>query len=182
MKKILVILLTILVLTGCHSPEVIRFEDDYPSMKGTEHVYIKTDYSTALNVLLNGTGVVLLGFDTRKYACPYCQEIVPILNEVALEEEWMSIYYLDIYDMRMNNTTEYRLLLGYLDSQTGSILEKSGVKTLVVPDVYFVKDGVILSHHIATLTDDENHFILGLDETEINALKDIYRAGFQALK
>jgi hypothetical protein len=82
----------------------------------------------------------------------------------------------------MNNTTEYRLLLGYLDSQTGSILEKSGVKTLIVPDVYFVKDGVILSHHIATLTDDESHFILGLDETQKNALKDIYRAGFQALK
>lgn len=182
MKKMLGLFLISILLVGCRVSTLATFEDDYPSMSNQEHVYQKANYSTALNVLLNETGVVLLAFDTKKYSCPYCQEVVPLLNEVALEEEWDVIYYLDIYDMRMQNTAEYRLLLGYLDSQTGSILEKEGVKTLIVPDVYFVKDGVIKAHHIATLTNDENRFILGLDELQQQTLQDLYRSYFELLK
>ncbi|MFA6627685.1 MAG: hypothetical protein WCQ80_01980 [Bacilli bacterium] len=182
MKKLIAIVLFALVLGGCHRLEVIQFEDDYPSMKGQEHVYIKTDYTTALNIILNDTGVVLFAFDTKKYACPYCQEVVPLLNEVALEEGWEAIYYFDIYEMRINNTTEYRLLMGYLDSQTNSLLEKDGVKTLIVPDVYFVKEGKIVAHHIATLYNEDNRFVLGMDSVQIHTLKDLYRSYFQALK
>ena len=137
MKKIIIFCLLALALVGCSIPQTAKFEDDYPSMKDIKHVYLKTDYTTALNVILNETGVVILAFDTKKYTCPFCLEVVPILNEIALEEEWDVIYYLDIYNMRMQNTGEYRLLLGYLDSQTNTILEKNGIKTLIVPDVYF---------------------------------------------
>lgn len=182
MKKIVFIYLLFIVLVGCSAPSTIKFEDDYPNMKNVEHVYLKTDYTTALDIILNNTGVVVLAFDTRKYSCPFCLEVIPLLNEVALAETWDRIYYLDIYNMRMQMTTEYRLLLGYLDSQTGTLREKNGVKTLIVPDIYFVKDGVIMGHHIATLCDQDDNFILNLDQDQRTELKDIYRHYFSLLK
>lgn len=173
MKKILIVILLAFVLVGCHDRNEDPFVIDYPIMKNVEHVYVKTNYTTALNLILDGTGVLLFAFDSNLYDCPYCQTVVPILNEAAIESGWDSIYYLDIYKMRAENTSEYRLLVGYIESQVQDLLVRNEQKTLVVPDVYFIKEGQIMGHHIATLYEDER-FIYDLNETQRLTLKNIY--------
>jgi hypothetical protein len=66
-------------------------------------------------------------------------------------------------------------LLGYLDGQVGDLLERNGRKEIVVPDVYVVKDGEILGHHIATIKDDDDRFVYDLNAEQKEAVKEIYR-------
>lgn len=182
MKKIILTLITVMILVGCTVVPEDSFLTDYPSMQGMTHVYEKTSYTTALNTILDGTGVVLLAFDTNKYYCPFCVAAVPILNEAAIESGWGKIYYLDIYTMRMQNTSEYRLMLGYIDSKVDDLLMRGDDKALVVPDVYFIKDGVIVGHHIGTVYNEYENFVSELNETQANELKTIYLDLFKELE
>ena len=67
------------------------------------------------------------------------------------------------------------MLLGYLDGAVGDLLERNGLKEIIVPDVYVVKDGEILGHHIATIKDDEGRFIYDLNDEQKEEVKAIYR-------
>jgi hypothetical protein len=104
---------------------------------------------------------------------------MPLINEAALKVGITKILYLDIYEMRKNNTTEYQLLLGYLDSKVGDLIEREGVKKIIVPDLYIVKDGEIVTHHIATLKDNDGAFISDLTENQKQELIDLYELMFQ---
>lgn len=174
------VLIILCLLGGCKSSS-LDFNKDYPMMKDVSHVYQKVDFAVAYDLFTEGTGVILLGFDSNKYYCPYCHTVIPLLNEVASEVNYPKIYYLDIYDMRMKKTKDYQSLLDLIDSQIDDLLIKDDELTLVVPDVYFIKDGVIKGHHIATIYDDENNFIINLNEEEQNVLKDIYKNLFSLI-
>jgi thiol-disulfide isomerase/thioredoxin len=178
--KAIIIFIMLCLLGGCKASS-LDFNHDYPDMKDIAHVYEKIDFKQAKTLFTEGTGVVILGFDSNKKYCPYCHAVIPVLNEVALEVGCPKIYYLDIYDMRMNNTSEYQTLLILISSQVDDLLIRNEVKTLVVPDVYFIKDGVIVSHHIATLYDESNNFIAYLSDEDKTTLKAIYQAMFAEL-
>jgi len=177
MKKgfLLIIVLLITVLSGCQKKD--DFTQDYPIMRGVEHVYEKVEYDDIINAFTvkSGVHVVLFAFDTDFAECPYCIACVPLLNEVAIEMGIAKILYIDIYRMRQERTAEYLLLLGYLDGKVGDLLEKNGKKEIVVPDVYVIKDGEIIGHHIATIKDDADKFIFNLSEEEKNQVRNIYR-------
>jgi thiol-disulfide isomerase/thioredoxin len=179
MKKLLIIVLFCLTLSGCQKQD---FNDDFPMMRNFTHVYEKVDYEKAFDILENETGVLLLAFDSNKYMCPYCQSVLPILNEVAIKLAYPKIYYLDIFEMRNNNTPEYQELLNYIDTQVDDLLEKSGKTALVVPDVYFIKAGKIVAHHIATLYDDNSKLVSDLNQDQILTLKMIYEEMFALIK
>lgn len=178
MRKIafLALIIALAVFSACrkHPP---RFEDDYPMMRGVEHVYVKAGYEEVIEALTTAPGghVIFFAFDTRQYECPYCLACVPLLNEVARELGIEKILYFDVYAMRKERTAEYVLLLGYLDGQVGDLLERNGRKEIVVPDVYVVKDGEILGHHIATIKDDDDRFVYDLNAEQKEAVKEIYR-------
>lgn len=187
MKKILFVLIILLniFLIGCTKDnEKKAFEEDYAYMKGQEHVYVKGTYDEVVNAFTvnQGVNVILFAFDPDFYECPYCMAVVPIINEIALEESINKIIYLDIYEMRMNNTAQYQLLLGYLDSKVDDLIVRDNVKKLIVPDLYVVKDGEILGHHIATIKDENGNFIKDLTEAQTNELKGIYRQLFELTK
>ena len=181
MKKILfLIILFSVTLLGCSKDPLGKIEDDYEFLKEIDHIYEKIDYNTMINALTVDQGSYIIIFAFKQ--CPFCVEVIPILNEVAIEEGFDKILYHDIYDMRYNNTAEYKLLVGYLDNKVGDLISRDDVKTLVVPDVYFVRNGVILGHHIATILNDEGKYIRNLTEEETNQVKEIYRDLIKSIK
>lgn len=118
----------------------IRFYRDYPSAN-MENIYYYATYDEVVEVLTKGTGIVFFGFP----ACPYCQVYVPVLDEVARERSVEKIYYLNIKDMREQDTDEYKRLVEILDEHLES--DKEDNKRIYVPDTYFVKDGKIVGHN-----------------------------------
>ncbi|MDD3106825.1 MAG: hypothetical protein PHP65_03355 [Bacilli bacterium] len=179
MKRILLMLLLIFIsLSGCSSSSV---EDDYPMLKEMEHVYVKSNYAEVTEALTvkEGVNIILFSYNPHLYECPFCLAVMTLINEAALKVGVTKILYLDIYEMRKNNTTEYQLLLGYLDSKVGDLIEREGVKKIIVPDLYVVKDGEIVTHHIATLKDGDGAFIYDLTENQKQELIDLYELMFQ---
>jgi hypothetical protein len=83
--------------------------------------------------------------------------------------------------MKANNTTEYRLLLAYIDFTVGDLHLQNNSKQIVTPDVYFIKDGKIVGHHIGTIENENGAFIQNLTIDQEAELKDIYRDLFTRL-
>ena len=177
--KVLFILILFSFLGGCNKKA--DFNSDYPFMKDVDHVYEKIDYDKAKQIFTEGTGVVILAFNSNKKVCPFCIEVLPILNEVAQDLDYQKIYYLDIYDMRKDNTKEYQALLNLISNQVDDLVIRDDKLTLVVPDVYMIKNGVIVGHHIATLKDENNQYLYELNDNKVNELKEIYRNLFSLL-
>ena len=179
MKKTFILtIFLMLFLSGCKTDPVV---EDYPILEGVTHVYEKSNYEEVTQALtvLPGVHVILFAYDPDFYECPFCLAVMPIINQAALNIGIEKILYLDIYEMRKNNTTEYQLLLGYLDSKVGDLIVREGIKKLIVPDLYVVKDGEIAAHHIATLKDENDAFIADLTEGQKNELRTIYENMFK---
>ena len=183
MKKVFLIILLFFLIVGC-SNQKHSIEDDYAVLKGIHHVYEKVSYDEVVKALTSteGSYVIFFAFDPKLYECPYCMAVITILNDAAIDMNVDKILYLDIYDMRMNYTSDYQLLVGYLDSKVGDLIVREDKKVLVVPDVYVVKDGQIMGHHIATIKNDEGKYIRDLTPDETEQLKDIYRDLFSKIK
>lgn len=170
------------LLSACSSKS--KFEDDYQMFKGEEHVFYKASYKEVYKSLTKkkGSFVILFAYDPDLYVCPYCMEVLPILNEVARESKIDKILYLDIRAMRVDRTREYLDLIEYIEKQVSDLEIRNDKTEIIVPDVYVVQDGKILGHHIATLKDEEGTFILNLNEEQKDELKSIYKNLFEKIK
>lgn len=119
----------------------IRFYRDYSSVNMDDNIYHYATYDEVVEVLTKGTGIVFFGFP----ACPYCQLYAPVLDEVARERDANKIYYLNIKEMRDQETDEYKKLVEILKDYLE--IDENGNKRIFVPDTYFVKDGEIVGHN-----------------------------------
>lgn len=155
---IIVILLAILCFfiwkyikpSDSQDKDAIRFSEEYTKVS-EDNVFDYVSATKIIDILKNGTGVIYLGFPE----CAWCQQYVVYLNEVAKENDIETIYYFNIKDARTNNTESYKkiteLLKNYLPT------DDEGNERVYVPDVTFVKDGVILGHDNETsiVTDED---------------------------
>lgn len=124
MKRILLVILSIMMLTGCESKEKSIF-DNYKTVKNTEKIYTETialTYSEYEAKIQSKDSFVLLMWQT---GCGHCETFEPILNEV------ISKYNLEIYSINLAEVT---------NEQYSKIKNKtfiSGTPTTVV-----FKDGI----------------------------------------
>ena len=179
MKKIIISLfLIVFLLTGCNNKENDKILQDYPNINDEHHVYKVATYHEVIDLLTNKTGVVIFGFST----CPYCQAVMPLLNQSAKEVNYRRILYFDIYEMRKDKTDEYLNLVEIITKQVDDLAyDEEGTPRIVVPDVYFVKDGTIVAHHIATSKDENGNWIRNLSNDQQEELKTIYKSYFQLI-
>lgn len=122
-----------------------KFHAEYTSVP-EENVFVYKDEDFVIDALKNSSGILYLGFPE----CPWCQAYVVYLNEVAKENNISEIYYLNIKDIRTNNTENYQTLVGLL----GEILmtDDNGNKRIYVPQVVFFKDGKVIAGDNETST------------------------------
>lgn len=91
----------------------------------------------------DGTGVIYFGYSS----CPWCRSVIGILNEVAVSNS-IDIYYFDTKSSNYNNYFKENII-PYIEKYLRR--DSSNNKKLYVPDVYFIKDGKIIGHHIGSL-------------------------------
>lgn len=182
MKKVLLIL-CIILLTACNDVHTdgAKFEKEYESLNDKGIVvdidtnanikYLKLN--EVLDFFKNKTGVIYFGFPN----CPWCRNIIPSLLDVS-KEQGHTLYYFNPRDVRGTNNKEFKELMIILDEHLTA--NEEGVKTLYVPDVYFVKDGKIVGNHLGSVSNQTNPYE-PLTNEQLSELKQIYKDLFDKL-
>lgn len=161
MKKLIIIIIIALLLVGTggyflikylnDSKEIVltdaqKFSEEY-TLVNEDNVFIYKDAKEIINILKNGTGVVYIGFPE----CPWCQEYVIYLNEVAKDVGVDKIYYYNILNDRKDNNKDYKEIVSLLKDYL--FFDDEGNSRVFVPDVTVVKDGKIIGHDNETSND-----------------------------
>lgn len=151
----------------------------YPEVNIDENnLYYYASEEEITNLLNSGTGIIYFGFPT----CPWCRNIVSILNEIVGNYGYKKIYYYNIkqirssYQINANNELEktnagtefYSFLLNKLDNfltdynLTDNNGKKilTGEKRLYAPSVLFVKEGKVIGLVAGTVESQKDPFIL----------------------
>lgn len=100
--------------------------------------------------------------------CPWCVEIVPILNEVAAEKD-LYVYYVDTSDK--DKTIFPQIEEAFEEMLTN--FDDEGNPRMYVPEVIVMIDGKAVDHHIGTLDEHDAHE-RKMNEDEIAQVKKIY--------
>ena len=189
MKKFLKISLCMVVLfisTACgnnNMTDAEKFKQEYEALNNNSVVMninennpIKyVNFDEVINMVTNGTGVIYFGFP----GCPWCRNMIPVLFDVAADNNIDTVYYFNPSDVRANGDENYKKLVNILNDY---LLEnEDGEKTLYVPDVYFVKDGKIVGHHLSTV-DSQTGPYTPLTNEQTKELENIYQDLFKKIK
>lgn len=151
----------------------------------SDNIFRKISAKGAIDLIKNKTGIIYIGYNT----CPWCKTIVPLLNEVAKEDNINTIYYLDdFYSMRPDknenptNELEYNELVSLLGSNIVDMSDDENSYDIIrVPLILFIKDGGIVDYHKGTYEghtlkekiDDNGNTIYYLDDLTDEQKKDI---------
>lgn len=126
------------------------------------------------DIIQNKTGVIYFGFP----GCPWCRNMIPVLFEAAKNNNIDTIYYFNPRDIRKSDNEDYNKLKEILNEY---LSEDENGQVLYVPDVYFIKDGKIVGHHLGTVDSQEDPTISLTDE-EKNELLDIFNELFEKIR
>ena len=147
-----------------------KFKSEYEALN-KENVEIKvpkdnpikyTKVDEIFEILESGTGVIYFGFP----GCPWCRNMLPILFQAAQKNNIDTIYYLNPREVSDEEHSKLiDVLKEYLD------VNENGELTLYVPDVYFVKDGQILGHHLGTVDSQTDPYVPLTDEQKEELLQ-----------
>lgn len=175
MKKVIIILSTLLILFGCSKKDdgkryeqmnLETYKCDmslYESMSSTEHQFEGINVAQ-LKRVFDEKGNALIVFSYTD--CPHCQKIIKYINEIAKELN-VTVYYLDAYSKKypIVGTDDYQILFDLCEP----ILEKdseTNKKVLQTPMLFSIINGEHYDHMIGgSLSDPPT-------ETEINKLKE----------
>ena len=127
------------------------------------------------DIIQNKTGVIYFGFP----GCPWCRNMIPVLFEAAKNNNIDTIYYFNPRNVKKSDNDEYNKLKEILNEYLSE--DENGQKVLYVPDVYFIKDGKIVGHHLGTVDSQEDPTI-SLTEEEKNELLDIFNELFEKIR
>ena len=127
------------------------------------------------DIIQNKTGVIYFGFP----GCPWCRNMIPVLFEATKNNNIDTIYYFNPRNVKKSDNDEYNKLKEILNEYLSE--DENGQKVLYVPDVYFIKDGKIVGHHLGTVDSQEDPTI-SLTEEEKNELLDIFNELFEKIR
>lgn len=188
MKKLgLMMIVLLLTLTGCAKPEekgqtiIIELEGKKADMSGyagfttTDHNFYRVTLNESNRVFSeNGSAILYFGYND----CPWCVNAVPVINTVAKELD-LKIYYVDISSKEGNEQADYDALIGYVKDKLKK--DDKGIPVLYVPQVFVVKDGVVVDDHMGTVESHDAHERM-INDAEKKQLADIYSKMFKKLK
>lgn len=186
-KKIFLIagiITIILILSGfyIYSKDNYRFKLEYEIYNAIQFSNGKTiktnipfdnkvkyiDNKEIKEVLTNKTAVVYFGYPT----CQWCRNIVPILMDATNNSKLDTLYYVNVDEVNIEEVKS--ILEPFLKSND------EGEKRLYVPDVYFIKKGKILKHHIGVVDSYKDAFS-GMNNEQKKELLEIYQTGINQI-
>lgn len=155
----------------------------YKDFMDSDHVFRSITMQEGNELLESDkTFVLYYGFST----CPWCIELLPILNDVAKENGY-AVHYVNVrpegtdssFDIRVDTNPDYVKLTEIVSDYLP--VNDEGVKRLSVPFVFFVKDGKIVDTHIGTL-DTHDAKERKMTDEEKAELTQIIQDDFQKMK
>ena len=146
----------------------------YEAMVGNNH-FVKADMKEVTDMFDKGeTFIFYVGFNK----CPWCQEEVPVLNEVAEGYDDVKIMYVDARpdgekenDLRNEENPDYVAL----QEKVEEILDET--RKIYAPTVVWVKEGKLVASHVGTVDDHDAHE-RKMTEEEVETLRDTYTKCF----
>ena len=127
-----------------------KFKEEYSNVS-EDNVFVYRTDKEIVDILKHGTGIVYLGFPE----CPWCQAYVSYLDEITKETKIEKIYYLNILEIRKNNTKEYQEIVSLLDNYLS--YDEEGKKRIYVPAIVAVKEGEIIGFDDETSHDTKGY-------------------------
>ncbi|MDD6223810.1 MAG: hypothetical protein PUB18_02290 [bacterium] len=192
MKKKIILIVIIVLLLGIvgfvlYQVDPIRFKISYEYInliedRNGKKIKIKVPYDNGiqylnekeiLTYLKKETGIFYFGYNT----CPWCRNIVPILIHTAKTNHIDTIYYIDTYNL--NLTSIKQELFDFLGDNLRE--DETGKKRLAVPDVYFIKEGKIIGHHIGSVESYHNPY-QEMNDSQKQELISIYEQWIKEMK
>jgi predicted bacteriocin transport accessory protein len=154
--------------------DIEKMKEEYESLNGTSvEVTIDSkaslkylDSSEIIDFVKNSTGILYIGYPT----CPWCRNIIPVLLNVGINNN-ETIYYVNSKKLKQDDIDVYNELINLLGDYLR--VDSQGNKVLYVPDVYFIKDGKIVGHHLGSVSSQTNPKEL-LNDEQKQELYNIY--------
>ncbi|MFA7688647.1 MAG: hypothetical protein WCX96_00980, partial [Bacilli bacterium] len=111
MRKILVGLVMVMLLSGCKIEKIEQLEKTDVFVAGYDvddsHVFVNTSSNDIINIFKRGTGIIYFGYPESLF----CQEIVKILDEISKQNDIKQIYYLNVNELKKSNPSAYQEIL-----------------------------------------------------------------------
>lgn len=111
-----------------------------------EHILTELDAYETIDFLSNGTGALLLSFPE----CPWCQEYIPMVNDIAKEMGLEDVKYFNIKGDRSEETDEYKKILEVINANVeegnDSVFvrkNEEGNDRIFVPELVLVDNGKV---------------------------------------
>lgn len=148
----------------------------YPQLKDKDHIFVVSTADEIIE-LLNSYEKAIIVFSFPE--CPWCQSAIPYINEIAKEQEYDKVYYLDILDMRENSESEDHKK--YLEIYEKIRYDIANAEKINAPTVIVINEGNVLGYHVDTVTShvkNENNVLEPMNESQIDELREIYRKLF----
>lgn len=157
MKKIINAFLLLVVFFVVLSLSLITFSQknenplnkEYPTLNNN-NVYKKINSEGFLNRIENkDTFITVFAFPS----CPWCQSLLPVLDEVAKEKGLDTVYYIYLKEMRDNEKNlEHENYLKIFDIMKEANAIDVNKQRVNAPTIVVVKDGVIIDSHLDTVS------------------------------
>ena len=211
MKTIISLLLVLISLVGCAQQPAIPTKDQsvktaFEALNGQtasngqayldvqipeDNLFEPINEEDALQLLESGTGVLIFEFPE----CPWCRNMMPVVNEAAIEMALSKLYTFNIREERdqiilgddglvvVNEGTEfYRKVLEIL-GENASIydgLNDASIRRIYAPTVFVIENGTVISSHVSTV-DSQTDPLTPLTDAQHQELLDIYKGMFEVI-
>ncbi len=127
-------------------PTYKNIVEDYP-LVSEENVYVQVDADRVIQIFdKREDGVIVFGFPS----CPWCQQLLPILDIVAKKGNVTTIYYVDIKDMRDNLDSPDHEKYLYIKKKVDKALDKEKDR-INAPTIVTITAGNVIDYHLDTV-------------------------------
>lgn len=145
----------------------------YQSLNDKNHIFEVVDEKIVIELLSSQErAIIVFSFPE----CPWCQAAIPYINEVAKEEGFEKVYYLNILEIRENQTKEYISIYESIRYDIGN------PEKINAPTVILIDNGQVLGYHIDTVEShvkNDNEVLMPMTKEQIEELKEIYHNLFR---
>ena len=140
----------------------------YAGFTDKDHAFKRITFKESLRFFdEKRSGVVYYGSSD----CPYCIQVVPVLNEVAKSYD-LTVYYVDVHgeDKIQENDIERYLDLAFDHLEK----DEEGNALFYIPQIFVFVDGEIVASHLGAV-DSYDTKIGNMSNSQVNELKKILK-------
>lgn len=129
------------------SEEVDSLKENYPKLSESHVITEITPDKLVEKIENDESFIIMLGFPT----CPWCQALMPVLDECAMNKDYHNVYYCDLKDMRDNVESSNKEYYNYLYTYASIALDTSKDR-INAPTLLAIKDGDLVGFNLDTVS------------------------------